>query len=125
MNSPKSIEPGLNMLDAVDRLARATDRWVQSGVATGQFSSIGVVPEARQELAAGIISGLCEALELDRHHQLFALYIYVLLNDAVDLAADTATGLCTMSGTAGEREHFHRGRAEAVTLIDLLHRPIN
>jgi len=119
------INPGMLMLDAVDRLARATDRWVQHGVTVGQFSSLSGTPGAHQELAAGIIAGLCDAFELDSHHQLFALYSYMLLSGAAGEAAETARGLAAISAGNSEPEYYHQGRAEAAALITSLQRPMN
>ncbi|MFW2405464.1 MAG: hypothetical protein ACN4GT_11915, partial [Gammaproteobacteria bacterium] len=70
------------LLEAADRVARAAYLWIRHGNAV-RYPSQGQT--VRQDVVAGLIFGLCNALELDDRHALMSAYAYALIDgDAAD-----------------------------------------
>jgi len=125
MSLPESSCSSFEILNKVDRIARATDLWVRHGVGAGRFSLSDSMPHARQELAAGIIYGLCDSLELDDGHLFFTLYVYSLLNGDTGQAMTDARDLYNLREKSASPDVFRQGLDEADNLMALLQAPMN
>jgi hypothetical protein len=121
----ESSNSSFKILNTVDRIARATDLWVRHGIGAGRFSLSDSMPCARQELAAGIIYGLCDSLELDDGHLFFTLYVYSLLNGDTGQAMTDARELYNLREKDVTPDVFRQGLNEADNLMALLQPAIN
>jgi hypothetical protein len=125
MSLPEPSNSSFKILNTVDRIARATDLWVRHGVGAGRFSLSDSMPRARQELAAGIIYGLCDSLELDDRHLFFTLYVYFLLNGDTGQAMTDARDLYNLREKDDTPDVFRQGLNEADNLMTLLQPAMN
>ncbi len=74
-------------------------------------------------MAAGLISGLCEALELGHRYAVYSAYAYALLDDQTEHALAVAYPLFHPPIDKGNRAAFQAGREAADDLIAMLKWP--
>jgi hypothetical protein len=115
--------PGLADLEVIDRVARAAHLWVRHGRTQRAGDSFDRDATARHNLAAGIISGICDALDLDRRIAVFSAYAYALLDNETEHALEVAYPLFHDQIDTANRAAFQAGRDAADGLIDLLRSP--
>ena len=72
---------------------------------------------AHHVLAAGVISGLCDALLLDGQHALLSAYAYALLDGEDEQALSTARALSMERRTTAEAAAFRDGKLVALEII--------
>ena len=99
---PSDLQP---LLEVSDRVARAAHLWIRHGF-----------PGARPDLVAGLICGLCDALELQDTHALLAGYAYVLIDGETVDALVTARSLLQRRSGADFREGLQAARELMVVL---------
>jgi hypothetical protein len=97
------------VLEVADRVARAAHIWIRHGY-----------PGARTDLVAGLISGLCDALELHDAHALLAGYAYTLIEGETVDALVTARSMLHRQSDSRYGPDFRAGLQAARDLIVLL-----
>ena len=103
-------------LATADRVARAAQLWVRHGVTAGWATS----EAARRGLAAGVIKGLCEALDLTDATLPLAVYVYVLLEGSTQHPLEEVRRLLDIDPDKSTLAAFHQGQCDAAGLIALL-----
>jgi hypothetical protein len=109
------------VLEVSDRVARAAYIWIRHGNGlTVPASGSG----AREDLVAGILCGLCRALELDKRHALLSAYIYSLIDGDISEALLTARSMCDgkRTGTLNQTA-YQTGVRAANDLVALIEPP--
>ncbi|NND36740.1 MAG: hypothetical protein HKN81_06340 [Gammaproteobacteria bacterium] len=108
------------LLEAADRVARAAYLWIRHGNAVRYPSQ---ERDVRQDVVAGLIFGLCNALELDDRHALMSAYAYALIDgDAAD-ALIMAQSMVRRRDDDRYRSAYQRGLTAANDLVDLIGAP--
>lgn len=108
------------MLEAADRVARAAHLWIRHGNAV-RFPAHG--QGVRQDVVAGVIFGLCTALDLDDRHALMSAYAYALIDgDAAD-ALVLAQSMVRRRDDERYRSAYQHGLTVANDLVDLIGAP--
>jgi hypothetical protein len=107
----------LATLETVNRVARAAYLWIRHKQAIQPCIPTATTGQTHNELAAGIISGVCDALALDGQHALLAAYAYALLDGEDEQALNTASALSTPNRTVAEAAAFRDGKLAALELI--------
>ncbi len=104
-------------LETVDAVARAAHLWIRALCMTDQVSD-----GDRFALAGGLISGLCERLDLDPRIQQLVAYVYALLNGQdEDGAALSASRLMVHRPVPpAYRDAYEKGRDEAAGIVEML-----
>jgi hypothetical protein len=120
---PDSYSLTLASLETVDRVARAAHLWVRHGRAVRELSPGSGSTARRHELAAGVISGLCDALALNGDDALLAAYVYALLAGEDDEALATATAVYRQRAEPSEHFAFIEGQSAAGDLLAILRSP--
>jgi len=108
------------LLEAADRVARAAYLWIRHGNAVRYPSQEQGI---RQDVVAGLIFGLCNALELDDRHALMSAYAYALIDgDAAD-ALLMAQSMVRRRDDERYRSAYHHGLTAANDLVELIGAP--
>ena len=113
----------LEHLEIIDRVARATHLWIRHVGSTRSFLSLGNIPIARQNLVAGLISGLCGQLDLDSRCAVYSAYAYGLLDGETEHALAIAYLLLNQQIESKYRPAFQEGLEAAIDLVALLRWP--
>jgi len=102
-------------LDAADAVARAVFLWARCLGTTEPRS-------AREQrcLAAGLMSGLCEQLQLEPHVLALVSYAYTLMDGETDQALAVSRSLLIRPDRVREREAFDRGLGDAAVIAEML-----
>jgi len=109
-------------LEIVDRVARAVHLWIRHGGTTRRFSSAGNF-RVRQNLVAGLISGLCDQLHLNSRHAVYSAYAYGLLEGETEHSLAIAYLLLNQQIETEYRPAFQEGLEAACDLIAMLRWP--
>ncbi|MGI9343810.1 MAG: hypothetical protein ACR2QV_13310 [Gammaproteobacteria bacterium] len=120
MESHGSVPDQQLMLEASDRVARAAFLWIRHADAV-DHPAPGAM--ARQDLVAGVIFGLCDALRLDDKHALLSAYAFFLIDGQAAKAFDIARSMFSGRNSPGSRVAYRRGRDIARDLVGLLEAP--
>jgi hypothetical protein len=109
----------LATLETVNRVARAAHLWIRHKQTSPPFNPSTTAAQAQDHhvLAAGVISGLCDALLLDGQHALLSAYAYALLDGEDEQALSTARALSTERRTIAEAAAFRDGKLVALDII--------
>lgn len=107
----------LATLETVNRVARAAHLWIRHKQAIRPLTPPPATEQTHNELAAGVISGVCDALALDGQHALLAAYAYALLDGEDGQALNTARALSTQYRTVAEAAAFRDGKLTALEII--------
>ena len=91
----------LATLETVNRVARAAHVWIRHKQGTQPLIPSAASGQADHELAAGVISGLCDALFLDGQHALLTAYAYALLDGEDEQALNTARAMSNQHRNGG------------------------
>ena len=110
-------------LEVVDRVARAVHLWIRHGGTTRRFASSDNIRATRQNLVAGLISGLCDQLELDSRCAVYSAYAYGLLDGETEHALAIAYLLLNQQIEKKYRPAFQEGQEAACDLIAILKWP--
>jgi hypothetical protein len=107
--------PSNRSLETADAVARAAHIWIRSLCLTELQED-----DERHSMACGLITGLCERLELDpRVHELVT-YVYALLDDegAKSLAASRV--MLQQSIMPSKMPAYKKGVSEAAAIVEML-----
>jgi len=120
MQSTNGDSDQQQVLEAADRVARAAYIWIRHGnvvdvPSTGQG--------ARQDLVAGVIFGLCNALQLDEQHVLLSAYAYALIDGEPAEAFPVARSMFHRRDDAPNQSAYRQGLRAANDLIALIETP--
>ncbi len=102
-------------LETADAIARAAHIWVRSLCLTELQE-----PPERYAIACGLITGLCERLELDPKVQELVAYVYALIDDEGNQALATSHLMLARSVPSQHRHAYRKGRSEAVAIVEML-----
>lgn len=102
-------------LEIADAVARAAHIWVRSLCLTEMQE-----PPERHSMACGLVSGLCERLELDTRIQALVAYVYALIDDQGPQALAASRLMLAHSTSALHRQAYVKGRAEAAAIVEML-----
>ncbi len=108
------------VLEAADRVARAAYLWVRHGDGVGFASD---ARAGRHDIVAGIILGLCTALDLDQRHALLSAYAYALIDGDAGEALVVARSMLRTRDEEPNRSDYRQGLREASNLLALLAAP--
>lgn len=102
-------------LETADAVARAAHIWIRSLCVTELQED-----DERHSMACGLITGLCERLELDPRVQELVTYVYALLDDegAKSLAASRV--MLKQSITPTNIPAYKKGVSEAAAIVEML-----
>ena len=106
---------GASPLEAADSVARAVFLWVRF-LGTTEPRTI----REQRCLAAGLIAGLCERLEIEPRVLALVSYAYTLMDGEIDQALTISRTLPYRPTRAREREAFDRGLGDAALIAEML-----
>jgi len=123
----QDVDPDLAILDTADRIARATHLWLRQpavlhGTACSVNGSLGDEPRM-QWLVAGLISELCEHLQLTAQHAALAAYAYALLDGSGSDSLEIAAILSDTRSRPHTSMVFAQGCSLACEMLALLEGP--
>ena len=102
-------------LETADAVARTAHIWIRS-ICLSEMQK----EDQRHALAAGLIAGLCERLDLNaRVHELVA-YVYTLLDNEGGQSLAVSRGMLKRPVQAPLRLAHERGRSEAAGIVEML-----
>ncbi len=102
-------------LQTADAIARAAHIWIRSLCLTELQE-----PPERHAIACGLITGLCERLEIDPKVQELVAYVYALIDDEGNQALATSHLMLARSVPSQHRHAYRKGRSEAVAIVEML-----
>ena len=102
-------------LETADAIARAAHIWIRSLCLTELQE-----PLERYAIACGLITGLCERLELDPKVQELVAYVYALIDDEGAQALATSHLMLARSVPSQHRHAYRKGRSEAAGIVEML-----
>ncbi len=102
-------------LETADAIARAAHIWIRSLCLTELQE-----PPERHAIACGLISGLCERLELDPKVQELVAYVYALIDNEGAQALTTSHLMLARSVQSQHRHAYKKGRSEATAIVEML-----
>jgi hypothetical protein len=102
-------------LETADAIARAAHIWIRSLCLTELQE-----PPERHAIACGLITGLCERLELDPKVQELVAYVYALIDDEGNQALARSHLMLARSVPSQHRHAYRKGRSEAVAIVEML-----
>lgn len=103
-----------NSLETADAVARAAHIWIRS-----LWQDETQVDEERRALAGGLVSGLCDRLELSPRVREVVAYVYTLLDNEGDRALAVSRTMMD-SRTTKLLLAFEKGRSEASAILEML-----
>ncbi len=106
---------GDHSLQTADAIARAAHIWIRSLCLTELQE-----PPERHAIACGLITGLCERLEIDPKVQELVAYVYALIDDEGNQALATSHLMLARSVPSQHRHAYRKGRSEAVAIVEML-----
>jgi len=101
-------------LETADAVARAAHIWIRS-----LWQDETQVDEERRALAGGLVSGLCDRLELSPRVREVVAYVYTLLDNEGDRALAVSRTMMD-SRTTKLLLAFEKGRSEASAILEML-----
>jgi len=110
----------LATLETVNRVARAAHLWIRHKQTMRPSIPSAGAENIHNDLAAGVISGVCDALALDAQHALLAAYAYALLDGEDEQALNTAFALSTQQKTVAAAAAFRDGKLAALEIIAIV-----
>lgn len=103
-----------NSLETADAVARAAHIWIRS-----LWQDETQADEERRALAGGLVSGLCDRLELSPRVREVVAYVYTLLDNEGDQALAVSRTMMD-SRTTKLLLAFEKGRSEASAILEML-----
>lgn len=110
-----SGSPSDRSLETADAVARAAHIWVRSLCLTELEEA-----SERHSMACGLITGLCERLELDPRVQELVAYVYALLDDEGTRSLAASRIMLHQQITAPNLPSYRRGQSEAAAIVEML-----
>lgn len=108
----ESAQPALETVNAVARSAHLWIRWL------GGLDQLPA--DERQALTGGLLSGLCDLMELDPRVQELAAYAVALLEQGDAEPVESARQMMAHPDSARLRAVYQRGRYEAHGIVLML-----
>ena len=102
-------------LETADAVARAAHIWIRSLCLSETQEA-----EERHSMACGLISGLCDRLELDPRIQELVAYVYALLDDEGARSLAASKIMLHQSISPPNLPAFRKGLAEASAIVEML-----
>ena len=102
-------------IQTADAVARAAHIWIRSLCLTEMHE-----PPERHAMACGLLSGLCERLELDPRIEELVTYVYAVIDNDGARALATSRLMLARSVPAKHLHAFRRGRDEAAAIVEML-----
>ena len=112
LESAQSVRPSIETADAV---ARAAHIWIRSLCLTEMQK-----PPERHAMACGLVSGLCERLQLDPRVEELVTYVYAVIDDEGAQALATSRMMLARSVLPKHRHAYRKGRSEAEAIVEML-----
>lgn len=106
---------GQKSLETADAVARAAHLWIRSLCLNDLQHA-----HERQSLAGGLVTGLCERLELDPRVRELVAYVYALLDDEGAQALPVSRLMLHNPVPPDDREAYEKGRFEAAAIVEML-----
>ena len=113
-NRPDSSSGG-ESLETADAVARAAHIWIRSLCLTELQEE-----EERHSIACGLITGLCDRLELDPRIQELVAYVYALLDDEGTRSLAASRVMLHQSIKATNLPAYKKGLSEAAAIVEML-----
>lgn len=107
--------PSEQSLETVDAVARAAHIWIRSLCLTELQQE-----DERHSMACGLISGLCDRLELDPRIQELVAYVYALLNDEGERSLAASRVMLHQSIKTSNLPAYKKGMSEAAAIVEML-----
>lgn len=113
----RDVKPhtGQESLETADAVARAAHIWIRS-LCLAEMQT----PEERHSMACGLISGLCERLELDPRVQELVTYVYALLDDEGARSLAASRVMLNQSVAPAYLPAYKKGISEAAAIVEML-----
>ena len=102
-------------LQTADAVARAAHLWVRS-----LWQDESRPSEERRALAGGLVSGLCDHLELSPRVREVVAYVYSLIDDDGVNALQQSRDMLTSATTPSLHFAYQKGRSEAGGILEML-----
>ena len=102
-------------LQTADAVARAAHLWIHSLWQDDSRPS-----EERRALAGGLVSGLCDHLELSPRVREVVAYVYSLIDDEGDEALELSRTMLAAGTTPSLHFAYQKGRSEAGGILEML-----
>lgn len=102
-------------LQTADAVARAAHLWIRS-----LWQDESRPCEERRALAGGLVSGLCDHLELSPRVREVVAYVYSLIDDDGAEALQRSRAMLTSDTTPSLHFAYQKGRAEAGGILEML-----
>ena len=113
----RDVKPhtGHESLETADAVARAAHIWIRSLCLTEMQSA-----DERHSMACGLITGLCERLDLDPRVQELVTYVYALLDDEGARALAASRAMLNQSVSPPNLPAYKKGLSEAAAIVEML-----
>ena len=102
-------------LETADAVARAAHIWIRS-LCLNEMQEA----DERHALASGLVTGLCERLELSPRVRELVAYVYALLDDDGEQALAVSRKMLDPPVPFSKRPPYERGRSEARGIVEML-----
>ena len=102
-------------VETADAVARAAHIWIRSLCLTEKQE-----PDERLAMACGLITGLCERLELDPRVRELVAYVYALLDDEGCGSLAASRVMLQQSITPPNLPAFRKGLSEATAIVEMI-----
>lgn len=106
---------GEKSLETADAVARAAHLWIRSLCLSDLQHE-----HERRSLAGGLVTGLCERLELDPRVRELVAYVYALLDDEGAQALPVSRLMLHNPVPPDDRKAYEKGRFEAAAIVEML-----
>ena len=111
----EAAQPVRHSIETADAVARAAHIWIRSLCLTEMQE-----PPERHAMACGLVSGLCERLELDPRVEELVAYVYAVIDDEGAQALATSRMMLARSVSRQYRPAYRKGRSEAEAIVEML-----
>ena len=112
-------DPGFSLaassLETADAVARTAHIWIRS-ICLGELQK----DDERYALAGGLVTGLCECLDLNPRVRQLVAYVYTLLGDEGNRALAISRTMLDQPVPSRLHGAFERGRSEATGIVEML-----
>ena len=102
-------------LQTADAVARAAHLWIRS-----LWQDESRPGEERRALAGGLVSGLCDHLDLSPRVREVVAYVYSLIDDDGDQALELSRTMLESGTTPSQHFAYQMGRTEAGGILEML-----
>lgn len=115
LDKPTPTKSGRRSLETADAVARAAHIWIRSLCLTELQAE-----DERHSIACGLISGLCERLELDPRVQELVAYVYALLDDEGTRSLAASRVMLKQTIAPSNLPAYRKGLSEAAAIVEML-----